>query len=131
VKSLLTVLKYAWAFLPNTAVGLLIALLSPRWTLHTGVLEVYGGAATLVCRRALITGGASAMTLGHVVIGRDAGCLDRTREHERVHVRQYERWGPLFFPAYLGCSIYLWLKGRDAYHENPFEVEAYSSTDLP
>ncbi|MCA9045877.1 MAG: hypothetical protein KDA69_16235, partial [Planctomycetaceae bacterium] len=71
--------------------------------------------------------GAAAMTLGHVIIGLDAEVLDRCREHEWVHVRQYERWGPLFLPAYLGCSLYLWLVGRDAYRENPFEVEAYES----
>jgi len=42
-----------------------------------------------------------------------------------VHVRQYERWGPLFGPAYLGCSLVLWLMGKRAYRDNPFEVEAY------
>jgi hypothetical protein len=65
------------------------------------------------------------MTLGHVILGRDTAALAATREHERVHVRQYERWGPLFIPAYLGCSLYLWLRRRDPYYDNPFEVEAY------
>jgi hypothetical protein len=32
------------------------------------------------------------MTLGHVVIARDQDLLDLTRAHERVHVRQCERW---------------------------------------
>jgi hypothetical protein len=41
-----------------------------------------------------------------------------------VHVRQYERWGPLFVPAYLVSSLVLWLRGRDPYWDNPFEVEA-------
>jgi hypothetical protein len=40
-------------------------------------------------------------------------------------VRQYERWGPLFLPLYLGYSLVLWLQRRDPYLENPFEVEAY------
>ena len=35
------------------------------------------------------------------------------------------RWGLLFVPAYLACSAWLWLRGYDAYLDNPFEVEAY------
>lgn len=69
---------------------------------------------------------ASAMTLGHVVLGRTPAALDISREHELVHVRQYELWGPLFVPAYLACSLWLWLRGGNAYFDNPFEKEAYS-----
>jgi hypothetical protein len=65
------------------------------------------------------------MTLGHVVIGRDRDCLDHSRAHERIHVRQAERWGPLFIPAYLLASLFAKLRGRDAYRDNPFEREAY------
>lgn len=42
-----------------------------------------------------------------------------------VHVRQYERWGPLMGPAYLLASLYMHLTGRRAYRDNPFEREAY------
>jgi len=115
---------YLWAS-PNTALGLLVAAGSPRWRVRGGVVEVYGGLATAICRNALIQGGAAAITLGHVIIGRDRPSLDGARSHEHVHVRQYERWGPLFLPAYLGCSAWLWARGRDVYRENPFEVEAY------
>jgi hypothetical protein len=52
--------------------------------------------------------------------------LDFCRSHELVHVRQYERWGVLFIPAYLLCSLVLWLTGRDPYRDNPFEREAYA-----
>jgi hypothetical protein len=76
-------------------------------------------------RCTFLRGGASAMTLGHVVIARDRSLLDRTREHERVHVRQYERWGPLFIPAYLTLSLLMRLRGRRAYEDNPFEREAF------
>lgn len=69
---------------------------------------------------------ARAMTLGHVILGCDVQALDVTREHELVHVRQYERWGPLFIPAYLLSSAWLWLRGFDPYLDNPFEVEAYN-----
>jgi hypothetical protein len=72
---------------------------------------------------------AIAMTLGHVVVGRTAAGLDLAREHELVHVRQYERWGPLFGPAYVLASAYLWFAGRDPYRDNPFEREAYALAD--
>jgi hypothetical protein len=42
-----------------------------------------------------------AITLGHVVLATTESALKKTRSHERVHVRQYERWGPFFIPAYL------------------------------
>jgi hypothetical protein len=128
---------YAWAF-PNTAVGLLAmtlgALCSERVGGRTnqrvvdGVLEVHGGLVTwLLTNCTLLEGGASAMTLGHVVLGRDELLLDLTRDHERVHVRQCERWGPLFLPAYLIASAYIFLRGGRAYRDNPFEREAYDA----
>ena len=67
------------------------------------------------------------MTLGHVVLGRDLMALNFSRAHERIHVRQCERWGPLFLPAYLLASAWLWLRGRDPYLDNPFEREAYAN----
>jgi hypothetical protein len=64
--------------------------------------------------------------LGHVVLGRTGHCLDSCRTHELVHVRQYERWGPLFIPAYVACSVFIWFRGGDAYRDNPFEREAFA-----
>ena len=123
-------LVYLWT-LPTTSVGLLLllpTLLSgggARWV--DGVLEIHGGVAAFVLRRCtLLRGGASAMTLGHVVIGRTPELLDFTRRHERVHVRQAERWGPLFFPAYLIASLLVFLRGGRPYEDNPFEREAYA-----
>jgi hypothetical protein len=70
------------------------------------VFEFYGGAVAWLLERAPGTGcGAAAMTLGHV--------------------RQYERWGPLFVPAYLLCSAFIHCRGGDGYRDNPFEREAY------
>jgi hypothetical protein len=79
--------------------------------------------------RYLPFGGATAMTLGHVILARDIFCRDSAREHELVHVRQYERWGPAFIPAYFACSLVLWLRGRHPYFDNPFEREAYGIAD--
>ncbi len=69
------------------------------------------------------------MTLGHVVIARTIELHDLTRTHERVHVRQCERWGPLFVPAYLLASLVQWARGRNPYMDNPFEREAYGHAD--
>lgn len=95
-----------------------------------GVLEAHGpGIAALFDllspRRAI-----AAMTLGHVVIARNATTLASTRAHERVHVRQCERWGPCFVPAYLAASALEWLRGRDPYLDNSFEREAWREAPL-
>ena len=123
-------LVYLWA-LPTTSVGLLfvpLALLSRNGGARVvdGVLEVHGGGVAFFLRRCtLLRGGASAMTLGHVVLGRDERLLELTRDHERVHVRQCERWGPLFIPAYLLASVLVKFRGGRPYEDNPFEREAY------
>ena len=123
-------LVYLWA-LPTTAVGLLfvpLVLVSRNGGARVvdGVLEIHGGGVAFFLRRCtLLRGGASAMTLGHVVLGRDERLLELTRDHERVHVRQCERWGPLFIPAYLLASLLVKLRGGRPYEDNPFEREAY------
>lgn len=124
--------KILWA-LPNTLLGLaagLAGLLTGgRCQIRLGCVEFYGGLVTWGLEHAPLTGGVLAMTLGHCVIGQSAAGLDIARDHERVHVLQYERWGPFFLPAYLGVSAWLWCKGRDCYRENPFEIEAYAKAD--
>lgn len=129
LRSALQPLQYLWA-LPTTSVGLIALILSllsgGRARLVQGVLEVHGGFATWFLRKGVILrGGASAMTLGHVVIGQDLNALDWSRSHERVHVRQVERWGPFFLPVYGLASLWCYLRGKDPYRDNFFEVEAY------
>lgn len=129
MNALCAALVIVWAS-PASALGLLAGLIG----LATGggirrrgrTLECYGGFVDWMLARTFPRPtGALAMTLGHVILGRTKAALDVTRKHELVHVEQYERWGPLFIPAYLLCSLVLWLRGRDGYRENPFEVEAY------
>jgi hypothetical protein len=121
---------YLWA-LPTTTAGLIALVLAASFgrvgtQVIDGVLELHGGWIEVFLRRGtLIDGGASAMTLGHVVLGRDRQLLELTRDHERVHVRQCERWGPLFLPAYGVASAIAWLGGRRAYRDNAFEREAF------
>jgi hypothetical protein len=121
-------LRLVWA-LPWTLLGLavgLAALLTGGGGRRVGrVLEFHGGILQRLLRRVPIAGGAAAMTLGHCVIARTQADLDRSRRHELVHVAQYERWGPLFVPAYLASSAWLWFRGRDPYLDNPFEIEAF------
>lgn len=120
--------RLAWAS-PWTLLGLTagaLGLLTGGGARRRGrTIEFWGGAVTAALNRIPIVGGASAMTLGHVVLGSNPPALDFAREHEWIHVRQYERWGPLFIPAYLLCSVVLWFRGLDAYRDNPFEREAY------
>jgi hypothetical protein len=120
---------YLWASpwtLFGAAIGLL-GLVSGGGARRRGpILEFHGGLVAWLLSRMPIS--AAAMTLGHVVLGRTPTALDISREHELVHVRQYERWGPLFVPAYLGCSLWLWLRGGNAYFDNPIEREAYGKS---
>jgi len=123
--------SYLWAA-PTTCVGLLFLAPTPLGRVHArvvdGVVELHGGAVSHFLRYAtLLPGGASAMTLGHVVLGVDAISLEATRAHERVHVRQAERWGPAFIPAYLLASLIAWRRGLDPYRDNRFEREAYAA----
>lgn len=119
-------LAWLWAS-PATAIGLAIGGLGlatgGRMQRRCGILEFHGGAVTKFLEH--FPRDPIAMTLGHVVLGRIPAALDVCREHELVHVRQYERWGPLFLPAYFACSAYIFLRGGDPYRDNPFEREAY------
>src|SRR5262245_57624759 len=118
---------YLWV-LPTSCVGLPFVAVSllggGAIRIVDGVLEIHGKWIAWALERLVpIPGGASAMTLGHIVIGRNQECLDRSRAHERVHVRQNERWGPLFIPAYFAASAIAWIRGQNAYRDNPFERE--------
>ena len=123
----MTVLRYVWAG-PTTLIGIALAITSLRRG-HVAIVDGVIEAHSPFLSRALgsmtpFAGGADAMTLGHVVIGRDARALDVTRAHERVHVRQYEWWGPLFFPAYLLAGAWAFVRGGHPYFDNRFEREA-------
>ena len=125
---LITPLRYLWAS-PNTAIGLLLvvpALVSGgRVRRVQGVLEITGRAVAWVLQHFPFSGPIVALTLGHVVLCADEEMLERWRSHELIHVRQYERWGSFFIPAYLFSSFAARLKGKDCYLDNRFEAEAF------
>lgn len=125
-------LAYAWAA-PNSAVGLIFGLvmlaLGGRVDLVAGTLEFSGGLPwRYVGRWSVSRHLVDATTLGHVVLGRSRAELSALRLHERVHVRQYERWGVFFLPAYTVSSMWQLLNGRRGYRDNHFERQAYKST---
>ena len=58
--------------------------------------------------------GAMAFTLGHTVFGAEDAALDISHGSRMVLMSvEFERWGPLMGPAYLGCSLVLWLTAAD------------------
>ena len=110
-------LRYAWAA-PWSLFGLLLSLFFRKRYVTRGVVLAEGAdwPRRLGWRY-------RAITFGHVVLGVDE--LDATIiRHELEHVHQYERWGPLFVPAYLFASLWMRLRGRHHYSDNPFELAA-------
>ena len=125
-------LRYLWAA-PYTVLGLslgaLAVLFGATARRHHGVVEVFGGRIGAGLARLPEPLRFSAMTLGHVILAVDRSALSQLRLHEHVHVRQYERWGPAFVPAYLLSSLLQLLRGRNPYRENHFERQAYAVVD--
>lgn len=125
---MLRILLYLWP-LPVTVLGMLVAGIARssggHWQRVDGVLESAGGWPAWVLRRGFpFSGSVAAMTLGHVVVGVSAATLIATRAHERVHVRQFERWGVLFLVLYPLAGLLAGLKGGNPYRDNVFEREA-------
>ncbi len=108
-------LAYVWTS-PNTVLGLVVGALSfQRPRVVSGVVVFDGPVrgslwVVRVFRR-------SAITFGHVVVS-NRPLRGRLLVHELHHVRQYERLGPLYLPAYL--AIYLFT----GYRRHPFEIAA-------
>lgn len=119
--------RYAWAA-PATLVGVCLSVAAlaagARPRIADGCIEVAGGRIARCIARLPRRCRFSAITFGHVIIGVDHATLSACRRHEQVHVRQYERWGVLFFPLYIGSSLMQLMLHRDPYHDNRFEREA-------
>lgn len=123
-------LAYVWAA-PTSCLGLLCVVCTrSSVAVVGGVIEAHGPGLSWLFDLLAPHRDIAAMTLGHVVLGRDGDALDETRAHERIHVRQCERWGPLFVPAYLAASLLAWAAGGDIYLDNPFERQAFRDAPL-
>lgn len=131
MRYVLRTIQYLWAF-PWTLVGLVIGLtgvITGGKVQRRGlVLEFHGGAVRWMLQS--FPNHVVAMTIGFTVMGLTDAALDVSRDHEMIHVAQYGRWGPFFIPAYAIGSLFVRLKGGDAYRDNPFEVEAYTKAPI-
>ncbi len=123
-------IQVLWAS-PNTLIGLMIGgvgmCFGGRARIQGRVIEFYDGGTKWFIQRLPHGQFTLALTLGHTILGQTDASLEISREHELVHVRQYERWGPFMLPAYFLSSLYMWLSGRRFYRDNPFEREAYDA----
>jgi len=123
-------LRYVWAS-PYSLVGLLLSLpalmLGATARVNDGALEVAGGRFGLWLSSFPRVLRFSAVTMGHVILGENHALLASVSAHERVHVRQYERWGILFVPVYCGVSLVQLVRGRSPHFANRFEREAYTT----
>jgi hypothetical protein len=127
-------IAYLWAAPVSAAALPFVALAlatGGRARRRSGVLEAWGGALRPILTKANPAFPISAITFGHVVLGAAEGVLENCRAHERVHVRQYERWGPLFPVLYLVSSAAALLRGRGAYAGNVFERQAFRESEEP
>jgi hypothetical protein len=122
------IILYVWV--SPISVGCLPFALIAKWTgggyvIHSGVLEIWGGAIGYWLDRGLpLLGAVNAITVGHVVAGVSPQHLRSSRVHERVHVEQFERWGILFPLVYFFAGLRAHARGKRFYWDNPYEIEA-------
>ena len=131
---MLRLLQTLWA-LPVTLLGMVVVLMarSSGGVVQRveGVLEAAGGWPAWVLQRGFpFSGPVAAITLGHGVVGLSLKALDATRIHERVHVRQFERWGVLLLVLYPLAGLLAWLRGGHPYRDNVFEQEARAAESV-
>jgi hypothetical protein len=117
-------------------VGLLLALvplsLGGQAVWRQGALEVTYRQRQASCGKFAQRLPFRGIVFGHVILAVTHEELCRIGPHERVHVEQYERWGPVFFLAYPLSGLWQLLRGRSPYWHNYFEVQARQrSTVLP
>ena len=121
------IVKMLWAA-PCSAIGVLLAgtvlLAGGRAKWSSGALEVTYRETETSCGRLARKLPFRGIVFGHVILAVTRSELSSIGAHERIHVQQYERWGPLFFFAYGASSCWQLVRGRSAYWDNHFEVQA-------
>lgn len=129
IKTLVLCIRYCGAF-PVSCIGIVllpfVVLSGGAVAIAAGVIEAEGAIASFLLSRLHI----DAIAIGHVVFGRNRDSLIRCRNHDRVHVRQCERWGPLFPVLYLLSSAAALVHGLHPYRDNRFEQEAFHVSGL-
>jgi hypothetical protein len=121
--------KFLWAA-PCSFVGVVVGtgvlLLGGKARPFPGTLEFTFRDSEASCGTLARSLPFRAITFGHIIIAVTEEDLSCAREHELVHVRQYERWGVAFFVVYPASSLWQLLRGRRAYWDNHFEIQARS-----
>lgn len=124
--------RQVWAYVwvaPITCLSLplipLAKLTGGTYWVHTGVIEVCGGAVgSWLARGIPVFGVVNAITIGHLVAGISPQHLVNSRVHERVHVCQFERWGCFFPLVYAAAGLKAHWQGKHFYWDNPYEIAA-------
>ena len=123
----LKILKVLWAA-PCSALGLMFAAvllaLGGSAALNHGAIEVTYRRSRAGCGSLALALPFRGIVFGHIILAVTAEELAIIAAHERVHVAQYEHWGPLFFVAYGLSSVWQGINGRNPYRCNYFEVQA-------
>jgi len=126
-KRALRLAKRLWAA-PCSAIGLALGalplVLGGKVAWSDGALEVTYRDDVAACGRFAHKLPFRGIVFGHVILAVTREELQDIGAHERVHVAQYERWGPLFFLAYGASGLWQLLNGRRPYWDNAFEVQA-------
>jgi hypothetical protein len=115
-------LGFIWT-LPNTAIGLVLGLLTfqaPRVAHGLVLFDRAPRGLTAIMLRA----NRAAMTVGFVVLSAKP-VQGRLLAHERHHVRQFCAWGPLMIPIYLALAI------AYGYRRHPMERRARLAAGEP
>ncbi len=115
-------LGFFWT-LPNTILGLVLGACTFQLPRSHGGAIVFDRTPRGLTR-ALRAMHRTAMTVGFVIVAA-APVEGRLLAHERHHVRQYSRWGPLFIPVYLALAIGF------GYRRHPMERSARRAAGEP
>jgi hypothetical protein len=119
--------RMIWAA-PCSLIGLLLAAIplaqGGKAVWRRGALEVTYRQSQASCGKLARSLPFRGIVFGHVILAVTEEELLSIGPHERVHVEQYERWGPVFFLAYGLSSLWQLLRGRSPYWYNHFEIQA-------
>lgn len=114
----LKVAKLLWAA-PRSAIGLVLAAiplaLGGKVAWSCGALEVTYRQSRAGCGKLAQALPFRGIVFGHVILAVTDEDLCWIGPHARVHVEQYELWGPIFFLAYGLSSLWQLLRGRNPY----------------
>jgi len=126
--------KLLWAA-PWSAIGLRVAggllLVGGKAKWSSGALEVTYREHNASCSKVARILPFRGIVFGHVILAVTSEELRIIGPHERVHVEQYERWGPLFVFAYGASSLWQLRHDRSPYWHNHFEVQARELSNGP